>query len=195
MLNILDLACHAGCPYIQLAAHAQQVVGSFQEELIKWDYSWPIPQNGAKKVSSLFQILTFILNLHFERGMWARNASHFVRTEFILLRNGPTWSWIAVLVIEILTICHSNTLLGLENREISENADIGGSIRPPENGCTVLQLILLHESHISSACVKVFNSRLLALRVTNLSSTPSPSSFLLYLHHALYFGFWHSMWI
>jgi hypothetical protein len=35
MLNVLELAGLAGCPYIQPTAHAQKVIGSFQEELIK----------------------------------------------------------------------------------------------------------------------------------------------------------------
>jgi len=34
-LNVLELFCPAGSPYIQPTVHAQQVVRSFQEELIK----------------------------------------------------------------------------------------------------------------------------------------------------------------
>ena len=93
---------------------------------------------------------------------------------FISIWNDTSRSQIAVLVTEILTICHSNLHLD----SVSENAEIGGSIRPPYKGCIMMQLKLLQEPHLPSVCVKAFNSSLPALRVMNLSWTPSPSSLL-----------------
>jgi len=68
MLNILELACHAGCPYIQPTAHAQQVVSSFQEELISEVTCDPSLKMGQKKSVFKFRILTFIVNLDLEGG-------------------------------------------------------------------------------------------------------------------------------
>ena len=95
-------------------------------------------------------------------------------TTFISLWNGTSWSAVALLVTETLKICHSS--LNLDS--LFKNAEIGGSIRPPYKGCTMMQLKRLQETHLTSVCVKGFNSSLPAWRVMNLSWTPSPSSLL-----------------
>jgi len=147
------------------------------------------PSKWCKKSQFSISNSDFHCQVRPRRRYASKNPLHFVRREFILLQNGLTWSRIAVSVTDILTICHSNPPHGFENREISENADIVGSIRPQKKESRVLQLILLQEFYVASACVKVFNSCLPALRVTNLSSTPSPSSFLLHLDHVFTLNF------
>jgi len=59
MLNVLELPCPAGSPYIQPTVYTQQVVRSFQEELIKSGYLWLILQSVAKKVIFLISDFDF----------------------------------------------------------------------------------------------------------------------------------------
>jgi len=105
---------------------------------------------------------------------YSPKSLHLHYETFISLWNDISGSRIAVLVTETLKICHSNRHLD----SLSENAEIGGSIRPPYTGCTMMKLKLLQEPHLTSVCVKAFISSLSAIRVMNLSCTPSPSSLL-----------------